>query len=87
MRVIKSRFGSSKCTLCGDTIDPGTKIAKDAHSQERGGWMHASCAVEHANNIKQKKKKSTPAAIPKKKARPSSLIAKMKKRKVTLPRN
>ena len=79
MRVIKSRFGTSKCTICGDIIDPGTKIAKDAHSQERGGWMHASCAVKHVKNTKQKKKKSTPAAISKKKARPSSLRARKKR--------
>lgn len=25
-RVIKSRFGTSKCGLCGQTIDPGTKV-------------------------------------------------------------
>jgi len=52
MRVIKSRYGSGKCSLCGESIDQGAKIAKDASSNERGGWMHAACAVEQVKKTK-----------------------------------
>ncbi len=45
MRVIKSRFGTSTCAECGQTIDPKTKIARDAGATGRGGWVHAACAV------------------------------------------
>lgn len=44
-RVIKSRFGTSKCWLCGETIDPGQKIAKRQSAAGRGGWAHAACLV------------------------------------------
>jgi hypothetical protein len=27
-RIIKSRWGTSKCSVCEQTIEPGTKIAK-----------------------------------------------------------
>lgn len=45
-RVIKSRFGTSKCGLCGETIDPGCKIAKEQGAAGRGGWAHAACLVQ-----------------------------------------
>jgi hypothetical protein len=47
-RVIRSRWGSRKCAVCGEKIEHGNKIAKDASSTEKGGWMHVSCAVEQA---------------------------------------
>ena len=53
MKIIKSRFGSSKCSICHETIDPGVKIARDANYSGKGGWAHAGCAVEAA---KKKKK-------------------------------
>ncbi|PSC73038.1 phosphomethylpyrimidine synthase [Micractinium conductrix] len=36
-RVIKSRFGSSRCALCGEAIDPGVKIAKRQGAGGRRG--------------------------------------------------
>ncbi|PRW59725.1 hypothetical protein C2E21_1933 [Chlorella sorokiniana] len=45
-RVIKSRFGTSKCSICGQTIDPGVKIAKGKGDTGRGGWAHAICLVQ-----------------------------------------
>lgn len=45
-RVIKSRFGTSKCGICGQTIDPGVKIAKGKGDAGRGGWAHATCLVQ-----------------------------------------
>eukprot|EP00887_Chlorella_sp_A99_P006714 scaffold3.g6714.t1 len=44
-RVIKSRFGTSKCSICDGTIDPGVKIAKRAMEQAKGGWAHVGCIV------------------------------------------
>jgi hypothetical protein len=46
MRVIKSRFGTSKCSKCGGTIDPGVRIARPQGEQGRGGWAHVQCMVE-----------------------------------------
>jgi hypothetical protein len=44
-RVIKSRFGTSKCGVCGEAIDPGVKIARQEPATRRGGWAHLRCAV------------------------------------------
>jgi hypothetical protein len=45
MRVITSRFGSSRCAACGDVIDPGERVARPADYGGHGGWAHAACAI------------------------------------------
>lgn len=42
-RVIKSRFGSSKCGGCGEVIESGEPIAKPKAAAGRGGWRHLAC--------------------------------------------
>ena len=63
MRVIKSRFGSSKCAECGEIIDPGVTIARDKDYKARGGWMHLNCAVSaakrsHENKPRKRRKRA-----------------------------
>jgi hypothetical protein len=45
MRVITSRFGTSRCATCGEAIDPGEKVARPADFGGRGGWAHAACMI------------------------------------------
>lgn len=45
-RVIKSRFGSSTCSVCNEPIDPGVKIAKQEGKAQAGGWAHVTCQLK-----------------------------------------
>lgn len=54
MRVIKSRFGSSKCATCGQAVEVGSKIAKPQGDTSKGGWSHALCIVKDTLGDKKK---------------------------------
>ncbi|KAL4459035.1 hypothetical protein ABPG75_013900 [Micractinium tetrahymenae] len=45
-RVIRSRFGSSKCSACGGDIKQGVKICKEEGDATKGGWAHATCILQ-----------------------------------------
>jgi hypothetical protein len=44
-RIIKSRWASGKCALCGGGISHGARIAKRQGDASPGGWAHEACAV------------------------------------------
>ena len=59
LRVITSRFSTSKCAICDQLLEPGAKIAKRASSSSRGGWSHLLCAynpLDQKSSIKTSKK-------------------------------
>ena len=49
-RLLKSRFATSKCALCGEIMEPGETIAKRSSDAVRGGWGHVRCALERAQH-------------------------------------
>eukprot|EP01116_Phalansterium_solitarium_P014088 TRINITY_DN31603_c0_g1_i1.p1 TRINITY_DN31603_c0_g1~~TRINITY_DN31603_c0_g1_i1.p1 ORF type:complete len:230 (-),score=46.35 TRINITY_DN31603_c0_g1_i1:219-908(-) len=45
LRVTKSRFDTSACSVCNEQILPGELIAKLKAERTRGGWEHLRCAL------------------------------------------
>jgi len=46
-QIISSHWATSKCALCQQMIEPGTRIAKGKKDiTQRGGWAHVTCLTK-----------------------------------------
>lgn len=63
----KSRFSTSKCATCKETILPGQYIARAESHEGRGGWSHVGCiassGVETAAAAAAAPTKPTPRGV------------------------